>query len=57
MRKKLFAIAVTCLLAVPALAGPADSFREIGSRLRGKIAKVLRLVTLGDNLQPPKPQP
>lgn len=57
MGKKLVAAAVLCLIAAPAFARSVDPLREIGSRIRDRVIRLVRVVTLGDNLQPPLPKP
>lgn len=57
--RKFFAIAVLCLIAAPVFAGPKESFRDIGSRIRERIFKIIRvprvIVPTDDTLQPPRP--
>lgn len=54
-QKQFLATLVLCLTALSVHGRPADSPRGVGARLRDRIVRIVRAVTLGDPLTPPIP--
>lgn len=57
MKKRFIAIAVLCFAALPVFAKPSDSISEVGTRVRDRILRIIRIVTTGDGMLPPWPAP